>query len=362
MGETWLYRMRGTRRHRCTHSRRKRTIVQSAPPCPHCSSREVIKRGQREVRSGKRQIWFCSACRRRFSQAPIPGATYHAKAVLYAPVAYYQGFSLRAVVSRIAARYKVHPTLSSVSRWVKRFGKLAAVKGERTAIARQYPAGQVIGRRLFRHRQNYLMQVHRYKLDALPDAMTPLRAYLEALLAGTVEPGQDDLQLRGSATRLDYRVPALRSERTYACTAAELALKAAERNTERHASIQAFLLALDRATVAVEVPVWLTPAETRGILGLEGGLLGHMDFLQVYGNTVCVLDYKPDAAAQKHVHEQLLIYAIALSRRTGIHLRHMRCSWFDEKNCFSFGALPAYVAMRAAVVAGRGVVRAALDT
>jgi len=282
--------------------------------------------------------------------------------MLYAPVAYYQGFSLRAVVSRIAARYRVRPTLSSVSRWVKRFGTLAALKGERDVIVRQYPGGRVIGRRLYRHRQNYLMQVHRYKLAGLPDAMAPLRAYLEGLLAGSVKPAQEELQLRGSATRLGYRVPALRSEHTYACTAAELALKAAEHNSERHAVIQAFLLALDRATVAVEVPVWLTPAETKGILGMEGGLLGHMDFLQVYGDTVCILDYKPDAAAQKHVHEQLLIYAIALSRRTGIHLRHMRCSWFDEKNCFSFGALPAYVAMRAAVVAGRGVVRAALDT
>ena len=56
-----------------------------------------------------------------------------------------------------------------------------------------------------------------------------------------------------------------------------------------------------------------------------------------FGN-IYVLDYKPDADKEKRekVVSQLLVYAIALSKRTGIFLRNFRCGWFDEKNYYEF--------------------------
>jgi len=59
-----------------------------------------------------------------------------------------------------------------------------------------------------------------------------------------------------------------------------------------------------------------------------------------------ILDYKPDASHEKTVIDQLLLYAIALSRRTGIHLRQIQCAWFDEKNYYRFPSLQAYYAFK----------------
>ena len=110
--------------------------------------------------------------------------------------------------------------------------------------------------------------------------------------------------------------------------------------------VQRFLLAVDKATVAVEVPVFLDPQETNAILGRPGGMLGHIDFLQVFEFSVVILDYKPDAAHEKTVIDQLLLYAIALSRRTGIHLRRIQCAWFDENDYYRFPSLQAYHAFK----------------
>jgi len=46
------------------------------------------------------------------------------------------------------------------------------------------------------------------------------------------------------------------------------------------------------------------------------------------------------------VFDQLLLYAIALSTRTGIHWKHIDCAWFDEKNYYKFKALDAYYKMK----------------
>ena len=50
---------------------------------------------------------------------------------------------------------------------------------------------------------------------------------------------------------------------------------------------------------------------------------------------VHILDYKPDAAPVKPI-EQLMIYALALARRSGLRLYHLRGAWFDERDYFEF--------------------------
>ena len=110
--------------------------------------------------------------------------------------------------------------------------------------------------------------------------------------------------------------------------------------------IQKFFLATDKSTIAVEVLVFLTSEETRKILKHEGGLLGHIDFLQYMNGKITILDYKPEASKEKNVIDQLLLYAIALSARTKIHLKNINCAWFDEKNYYKFKALDAYYKFR----------------
>lgn len=58
-------------------------------------------------------------------------------------------------------------------------------------------------------------------------------------------------------------------------------------------------------------------------------LTGHIDVLQIRNGRVHILDYKPGDAKEKPI-TQLMVYALALSRRTGLRLYDFVCAWFDE--------------------------------
>jgi ATP-dependent exoDNAse (exonuclease V) beta subunit len=94
------------------------------------------------------------------------------------------------------------------------------------------------------------------------------------------------------------------------------------------------MLANDSVTLAVEIPIWLTENDIEAIereYAIELApkttaprvLTGHLDFLQVRNGAVHILDYKPDARTNKPI-AQLTIYALALSRLTGIRLFGVR--------------------------------------
>ena len=103
------------------------------------------------------------------------------------------------------------------------------------------------------------------------------------------------------------------------------------------------MLANDSVTVAIEVPIWLTAndiqaleAEHGIVIGSAGkSITGHIDFVQVRNGSVHILDYKPDARTNKPV-AQLTIYALALSRLTGIKLFDIKCAWFNENEYCEF--------------------------
>ena len=95
--------------------------------------------------------------------------------------------------------------------------------------------------------------------------------------------------------------------------------------------------------MAIEVPVYLyaneltKSEEKRYGLELKEPLSGHIDILQVRWNKIHVLDYKPDARINdKSAASQVFLYALALSKRTGIPLNKITCAYFDDNNYFQF--------------------------
>ncbi len=82
------------------------------------------------------------------------------------------------------------------------------------------------------------------------------------------------------------------------------------------------------ATVAVEVPVYLTESES----GYNKPLTGHIDLIQVRSNRIHILDYKPDQSG--NVINQLSLYAKCLKKRTGIP--NITCAYFDENGYYQF--------------------------
>jgi hypothetical protein len=68
---------------------------------------------------------------------------------------------------------------------------------------------------------------------------------------------------------------------------------------------------------------------------------GHIDFLQLRSGYLHILDDKPDAAKETHAVTQLTIYAMALSRRTGLPVKAFTCAWFDERDYLECYPLPS---------------------
>jgi hypothetical protein len=54
-----------------------------------------------------------------------------------------------------------------------------------------------------------------------------------------------------------------------------------------------------------------------------------------------ILDYKPEASKETHAVTQLTIYAMALSRRTGLPVKAFKCAYFDERDYCEFFPLPS---------------------
>ena len=174
----------------------------------------------------------------------------------------------------------------------------------------------------------------------------------------------------------------VRGKRNYATMMAEFVLQSVKDRNKRHEALQKYFLYNDSVTIATEVPVYLTrediehmqtqlgfvvtvpirPAaevekaellcvpngDSSSISGVklpEGNnnvgtglpklVTGHIDFLQIRNGMIHILDYKPKAEKEKPI-EQLTLYAMALSRLTGLRLFEFKCAWFDEKDYFEF--------------------------
>ena len=106
------------------------------------------------------------------------------------------------------------------------------------------------------------------------------------------------------------------------------------------------MIANDTVTVAAEVAILISSDDLRHYkfelgfdipITLKDGkyITGHIDLLQVRNGSIYILDYKPSASKQKPI-EQLTIYALALSRLTGLRLYHFKCGWFDSQNYYEF--------------------------
>ena len=135
-------------------------------------------------------------------------------------------------------------------------------------------------------------------------------------------------------------------KKSSASTIANLVIQSISNNKMRHEVLEEFMLFNDSVTVAIEVPVILDSEDINHykfelnfdipFLINEGEYLtGHIDMIQIRNGSIYIMDFKPSAKKEKPI-EQLTIYALALSRLTGIRLYHFKCAWFDSKDYFEF--------------------------
>jgi len=322
--------------------------------CPYCDGTRIRRDGLRATRHGSIQRYHCAFCERRFTPLTTTHRTYPVRVIIETLSRYNRLHPLPTVIEGVRRKFGVLVPESTARRWLAEFASLTPFLRLRAAARAHAPVHRAIAEHRLLHGQVYDFKYHRTKADLLLTSdprnapLTPLRQYLE----GIPEHCPHALFLkdtpRASQTASAFPTHALRitaRRDNLAVESARFALQAVARNTQRHPTVQEFLLVNDTATVAVEVPIVLTAADlahyrTLGFtipLTLPQGevITGHLDVVQIRNGQVHILDYKPDAAHVKPI-EQLMVYALALARRTGLRLYHFRCAWFDDRDYFEF--------------------------
>jgi hypothetical protein len=270
---------------------------------------------------------------------------------------------------------------STLNNWVQEFSPLCAYTRMRPFGMKMYSPYEIIETATLAHRQLYHYRFHRAKIKLIIEEdfkhyrFGPLREFLELVPAETphqyfqrpdaeVESGVKSQSLgnqilRASKAPLRFSKIEMivRNKQNYATRLAKFVLQGVKENKQRHEALQRFMLANDSVTVATEIPVYIKREDLEHMktqLGFEVYIkdgkdsmreakpeelpkliTGHIDFLQIRNGMIHILDYKPNAAKEKPI-EQLTLYALALSRLTGLRLYCFKCAWFDEKDYFEF--------------------------
>ena len=338
--------------------------------CPTCAGTDFAKRGLRKNKRGAVQLFWCNVCKKTFTPGATKGKHSPMAEILDAMSLYYLGYSLEAAVKRSSCNV----ASTTLINWVNQYQSLCAYSRMRSFGLKMYRPEDVIVSATLAHRQLYRFRYHRAKTQMIIEEdfkhsrFGNIREFLELV---PVECPHQYFQegLRASEAPIFFSKKGMivRSKQNYATKLAKFVLDSVSENKKRHDALQRFMLACDSVTVATEVPIYLRREDLRHMqkqLGFEiyksrkgkrkddsdlevlGAddlprlITGHIDFLQIRNGMIHILDYKPNAAKESPI-EQLTIYALALSRLTGIRVFHFKCAWFDEKDYFEFYPLHA---------------------
>jgi transposase-like protein len=301
------------------------------PECPHCkSNEEVVKSGTRSLKEDMAQVFLCKNCNKRFSGRKLPRTSYPPKVILASLSYYNQGHTLDMTIRTMRRKYKVKIPASTLSSWISRHqDELPATK-----LRKKYtldPNQTIKTRRLF-HPQPYLFKVHTLKLNIKGKQFPELKRYINDMLNNPMDhlfQSKKVLRVSELANTVNLPKPNIRSVKdSPASRMTDLALELAKTKSERHQKVEEFFLINDSATVAIEVPVYLTEKES----GFKKPLTGHIDLIQVRSNRIHIMDYKPDES--QNVINQLQLYAKCLKKR--IRLSNITCAYFDDNGYFQF--------------------------
>lgn len=204
------------------------------------------------------------------------------------------------------------------------------------------------------HNQIYKFQYHRAKLGFILEEefrhfrFKPVREFLELVVAECPHHIFRSNEKRASEFKGEFNLEQAKisSKNNFIVKIANFVVQAISNNKLRHEILQDFMISNDSVTVATEVPVLIDSDDLRHYkhelnfdipIDLNDGeyITGHIDLVQIRNGLIYIMDFKPSAKKEKPI-EQLTIYALALSRLTGIRLYHFRCAWFDKENYFEF--------------------------
>jgi len=336
----------------------------SAPShCPYCSGKDIVKRGLRQKKYETVQLYLCNQCKKTFTPYKVKGKSFPLSTILEGLTLYNLGYSLEEACQRLKEQFGLEVKPSTLNEWVKEFEPLCRYSRLRPYGLKLFSPAQVIQTTHLFHRQVYDFSVHRAKLALLLQEykngrFDNLREFLEAIQSECPHQFFKEGE-RSSELKVEFNLDEviIREKQNFATRLAGLALQAISDNKLRHKTLQRFMLANDSVTVAVEVPVYMDEMDIEHMqeelkfripFKLDKILTGHIDILQLRNGAVHILDYKPQDKDKRRIKPvtQLTLYALMLSRLTGLRLYDFKCAWFDETAYYEFFPLHVVYKLR----------------
>jgi len=355
--------------------------------CPYCASKKFVKRGFRQKKLERVQLLLCLECNKTFTPHSVKGKHYPLSTIFDAISFYNLGYSLEESCRRVgqgtvATSGNVGIGASTLTNWLHEFKDQMPFLRMRDFAMQKYSPTNMVTTATLAHRQLYRYRFHNAKCELIMQenfhhkTFQPLKEFLEMVPGEcphqyfSAENMGEDIS-RASESPLFFSKTAMivRGKTNYATMIAKFVLQSVKDRKSRHEALQKFFLYNDSVTVATEVPVYLTREDIEHMqsqlgfvvtvpklpdvesvpkgtgddakgnsnigTGLPKLITGHIDFLQIRNGMIHILDYKPKAEKEKPI-EQLTLYAMALSRLTGLRLFEFKCAWFDEKDYFEF--------------------------
>ncbi|MBU2104736.1 MAG: PD-(D/E)XK nuclease family protein [Nanoarchaeota archaeon] len=321
--------------------------------CPYCKGK-VVKRGIRKKKFEKIQRYYCKNCNKSLISSVTKNKTYPLRIILDCFSLYNRLHSFKEVSDLIYERYGIKAEQKTISLWISKYKNYLPFLRMREFVEKNYSKKDLIEESKLFHNQIYKFQYHRAKLDLILQEefrhyrFKPVKEFLELIIAECPHHIFKSSGKRASEFKgiFDLSQVKIGSKNNSAVKIANFVMQAISNNKLRHEILQDFMLSNDFVTIATEVPVLIDSDDLRHykhelnfniLMNLEDGeyLTGHIDLIQIRNGLVYIMDFKPSAKKEKPI-EQLTLYALALSRLTGLRLYHFRCAWFDEEDYFEF--------------------------
>ena len=321
--------------------------------CPFCHS-SLVKKGLRKKKYETIQVYYCKNCEKKITPLITKNKTYPLRVIIDSITLYNRLYSCEEIPKIIKERYGISISSRIILEWLKDFKKYIPFLRMREFASKKYSKKDIIEESKLIHQQIYNFKYHRAKLDAILNEefrhskFKPLKEFLELVIAECPHQLFQNSGKRSSEFKSIFDLNGVKiiSKQNTAVNITNFIMQAVSNNKLRHETLQEFMLFNDSVTVAVEVPIILNDEDLKHYnhnLGFNVPILmnqgeyitGHIDFVQIRNGSIYILDFKPSAKKEKPI-EQLTIYALALSRLTGIRLYHFKCAWFDEENYFEF--------------------------
>ena len=311
-------------------------------------------------------MYLCHTCGKTFTQRSVSGKHYQLKTIFDAISLYNLGYSYEDVARILIAKFTADkesedssaPNFvlnpSTIADWTEEFKEhLPYLKMRPYAVQLAKPKDTVIQATLA-HQQLYRYRFHTAKCQLIIKSDYANRNFMPLVEFLRMVPAECPHQFyqegeRASESCLEFSKAHMivRSKQNYATKLAKFCLQGADQRKDRHELLEKFFLYNDSVTVATEVPVYLTKNDLehfKSKLGFEFDnqqvdlpniITGHIDLLQIRNGAVHILDYKPASQKDQPI-DQLTLYALALSRLTGLRIFEFKCAWFDENSYFEF--------------------------